>query len=91
MEDVVAADLRLAAPPASDQEFLRRVMLERHARYVPVMEGATLLVPIGIVLAGFTALPAVELARRVAAMRSNTGQDGVIVAKNTGNVFFSVR
>jgi len=33
----------LTAAPALDVMDLRRAMLERHARYVPVMEGATLL------------------------------------------------
>ena len=33
----------LVATPALDVMQLRRSMLERHARYVPVMEGATLL------------------------------------------------
>ena len=33
----------LTAAPALDVMDLRRTMLERHARYVPVMDGATLL------------------------------------------------
>ena len=33
----------LTAPPSLDVMDLRRVMLERHARYVPVMDGSTLL------------------------------------------------
>jgi CBS domain-containing protein len=33
----------LTAPPGLDVMELRRVMLERHARYVPVMDGSTLL------------------------------------------------
>ena len=33
----------LTVPPGFDVMDLRRTMLERHARYVPVMEGATLL------------------------------------------------
>ena len=33
----------LTAAPSLDVMELRRMMLERHARYVPVMEGATLL------------------------------------------------
>ena len=32
----------LTAPPGLDVMELRRAMLERHARYVPVMEGTTL-------------------------------------------------
>jgi CBS domain-containing protein len=33
----------LTAPPSLEVMDLRRVMLERHARYVPVMDGGTLL------------------------------------------------
>jgi CBS domain-containing protein len=33
----------LTAAPTIDVNELRRIMLERHARYVPVMDGATLL------------------------------------------------
>jgi CBS domain-containing protein len=33
----------LTAPPSLEVMELRRVMLERHARYVPVMDGGTLL------------------------------------------------
>ncbi len=33
----------LTAPPTIDVMELRRIMLERHARYVPVVEGAMLL------------------------------------------------
>jgi CBS domain-containing protein len=33
----------LTAAPSIDVMELRRIMLERHARYVPVMDGATLL------------------------------------------------
>ena len=33
----------LTAPPGLDVMELRRAMLERHARYVPVMDGTTLL------------------------------------------------
>ncbi len=33
----------LTAKPSFDVNELRRVMLERHARYVPVLDGATLL------------------------------------------------
>ena len=46
LEDVTVADIYerdpLTAPPSLDVMELRRVMLERHARYVPVMEGTTL-------------------------------------------------
>jgi CBS domain-containing protein len=45
--DVVVADVYerepLIASPGLDVMELRRVMLERHARYVPVMDGTTLL------------------------------------------------
>jgi len=45
--DAVVADLcvrdPLTAAPDLDVMELRRVMLERHARYVPVMDGTTLL------------------------------------------------
>ena len=45
--DAVVADLcvsdPLTATPSLDVMELRRVMLERHARYVPVMDGTTLL------------------------------------------------
>jgi CBS domain-containing protein len=39
--DIVQRD-PLTATPGLDVMELRRIMLERHARYVPVMEGATL-------------------------------------------------
>jgi CBS domain-containing protein len=46
LEDVTVADIYerdpLTAPPSLDVMELRRVMLERHARYVPVREGTTL-------------------------------------------------
>jgi CBS domain-containing protein len=46
LEDVAVADIYerdpLTAPPSLDVMDLRRVMLERHARYVPVMDGTTL-------------------------------------------------
>ena len=45
--DVAVADIfardPLTAAPGLDVMDLRRTMLERHARYVPVMEGSTLL------------------------------------------------
>ena len=39
---ILAREPRTAAPTIDVME-LRRIMLERHARYVPVMDGATLL------------------------------------------------
>ena len=39
----IAVRQPLTAAPAIDVMELRRIMLERHARYVPVMDGATLL------------------------------------------------
>ena len=41
VSDIYARD-PLTAPPGLDVMELRRSMLERHARYVPVMEGTTL-------------------------------------------------
>jgi CBS domain-containing protein len=41
IRDIVEHD-PLTAPPSLDVMELRRVMLERHARYVPVMDGTTL-------------------------------------------------
>jgi CBS domain-containing protein len=41
ISDIVERD-PLTAPPSLDVMELRRVMLERHARYVPVMDGTTL-------------------------------------------------
>jgi CBS domain-containing protein len=41
IRDIVDRD-PLTAPPTLDVMELRRVMLERHARYVPVMDGTTL-------------------------------------------------
>jgi CBS domain-containing protein len=42
VEQIYERDPPVAAPDLDIME-LRRVMLERHARYVPVMEGSTLL------------------------------------------------
>ena len=42
VSDIYARD-PLTAPPGLDVMDLRRTMLERHARYVPVMDGTTLL------------------------------------------------
>lgn len=42
VSDIYARD-PLTAPPGLDVMNLRRTMLEHHARYVPVMDGATLL------------------------------------------------
>src|SRR5512145_787933 len=42
VEEIYERDPLTAAPDLDVME-LRRVMLERHARYVPVMEGSTLL------------------------------------------------
>jgi len=39
----IVAQEPLTAAPTIDVMELRRIMLERHARYVPVMDGATLL------------------------------------------------
>ncbi len=39
----IAEPQPLAATPGLDVTELRRIMLERHARYVPVLDGATLL------------------------------------------------
>jgi CBS domain-containing protein len=41
--DAIYVRAPLTASPGLDVMDLRRVMLERHARYVPVMEGTTLL------------------------------------------------